>query len=138
MKQANASQKKKRNRGSEILTTPIMIVLITVLLATFLVFAIQILTPYLWYEKLSSTCLKYIFVMEEYGYLTKQEKENLIEELTKQGFEAGQLSVRCTSQRQVYGSPIYLEVDYQYPMELPVLGERIVPMNIHRESVSKR
>jgi len=128
----------KEERGSEIITTPIIIALGILLISTLIVFASKILTPYIWYEKLSSTCLKYIFVMEEYGYLTNIEKRNLKEELIEQGFNEKELTINCTNRVQNYGSPIYLSVNYVYTLELPILGEKEIEMRINRESVSKR
>jgi hypothetical protein len=128
----------KNDKGNSIITTPIIIAIGMMLVATLIVVAVKIITPYIWYEKLSSTCIKYVFVMEEYGYLTNTEKNNLIAELEEQGFEKANLKVTCTNKRQNYGSPIYLHVDYTYKTELPVVGEKIIPMSIKRESVSKR
>ena len=127
-----------KKRGSEIITTPIIIAVGMIMVASLIAFAIKILTPYIWYEKLSSTCLKYVFVMEEYGYLTNTEKNNLIAELEEQGFEKANIKVTCTNKRQNYGSPIYLHVDYTYKTELPVVGEKRIPMSLRRESLSKR
>jgi len=128
----------KNNKGSEILTTPIIIAIGMLFVASLIVFCIKILMPYIWYEKLSSTCLKYVFIMEEYGYLTNKEKSNLISELNKQGFDKNLLKVECTSRRQGYGEPIFLRVNYNLVLKLPAVGEKIIPMNISRESVSKR
>ena len=130
--------RRKNNRGSEIITTPIVIAIGLILVATLIVFCVNILVPYIWYEKLSSTCLKYVFVMEEYGYLTEKEKMNLINELKDQGFDTTKIKVSSTNKRQVYGSPIFLKVDYTYKMKLPIIGAKNVQMNINRESVSKR
>lgn len=126
------------NRGSEIITTPVVIAIGLMLVAVLIVFCVNILMPYIWYEKLSSTCLKYVFVMEEYGYLTNKEKQNLINDLKNQGFDTSQLSIDSTTRRQVYGSPIILNVRYVYKMKLPIVGNKNVVMNISRESVSKR
>lgn len=125
-------------KGSSIITTPIIIAIGLMLVASLIVFAVNILTPYIWYEKLSSTCIKYVFVMEEYGYLTRVEKNNLVEDLKKQGFDETMLKLEYTSKKQNYGEPIYLRVNYIYNLELPVVGKRTIPMNINRESVSKR
>ncbi len=127
-----------KNRGSEIISTPIIIAIGLMMIATLIVFCVKILTPYIWYEKLSSTCLKYVFVMEEYGYLTNNEKNNLYKELEKQGFDKSCLTINCTSKKQSYGNIIYLNVNYLYKTEMPLLGEKIIPMSINRESVSKR
>lgn len=129
---------RKNNQGSEIITAPIIIAIGLMIVSTLIVFSIKVLMPYIWYEKLSSTCLKYVFVMEEYGYLTATEKNNLLDELAKQGFDKNNLTVSCTNTRQGYGNRIYLRVNYIYKMDLPVVGERVVPMNIERESISKR
>ena len=134
-------KRKKNNinnrRGSQIITAPIIIALGIILVSILIVFAVRILSPYIWYEKLSSTCLKYIFIMEEYGYLTKVEEKNLSQELKNQGFDTNKLKIYCTNKRQSYGMPIYLNVNYTYEFELPLLGEKEIQMNINRESVSK-
>ena len=128
----------KNKTGSQIITAPLMIVLGILLVSILIVFAIKILSPYIWYEKLSSTCLKYIFIMEEYGYLTKKEEQHLQEELKQQGFEESNLKIHCTNKKQSYGAPIYLNINYIYVLELPIIGDREIQMNINRESVSKR
>lgn len=128
----------KSQKGSSILTTPIIIAIGMMLVATLIVFAIKILMPYIWYEKLSSTCIKYVFIMEEYGYLTRKEKSNLLNELEKQGFEKENVKVQSTTKLQSYGSPIYLNVEYKYNLKLPIIGEKTILMEISRTSVSKR
>ncbi len=131
-------EKLKTQKGNSIITTPIIIAIGMMLVSILIVLAVKILTPYLWYEKLSSTCIKYVFIMEEYGYLTSKEKNNLLEELEEQGFEKENIKINCTTKVQSYGSPIYLNVKYQYNLKLPLMEEQIVPMEISRSSVSKR
>ena len=125
-------------KGNTIITTPLVIALGIVIVSTLIVFSVNILSPYIWYEKLSSTCIKYTFVMEEYGYLTNVEKNNLMAELRNQGFDTSMITINCTTRRQNYGSPIYLRINYAYKLELPIVGTKYITMNINRESVSKR
>lgn len=129
---------KKKNKGNAILTTPIIIAIGIFIVSTLVVLAIKILMPYIWYEKLSSTCIKYVFVMEEYGYLTKNEASNLKKELINQGFDGEKLDVYYTSSRVAYGNSIYLKLNYEYDIELPLIGNKKIPMVIERNSVSKR
>lgn len=128
----------KNQKGSSMVTTPIVTAIGMILISTLIVFTIKILMPYIWYEKLSSTCIKYIFVMEEYGYLTNTEKKNLISELTKQGFEKEKIKLEATSRLQEYGEPIYLNVKYEYDLEIPMIELETIPMEIKKSSVSKR
>ena len=128
----------KEKRGSSILTTPI-IVAVGILLVTILVLVtVELLVPYLWYEKLSSATIKYIYVMEEYGYLTSKEASILKEELINQGFEGKNLSLNYTNNKVAYGEPIYLKIDYNYKLKLPFMDEQIINMVVERNSVSKR
>ena len=76
--------------------------------------------------------------MEEYGYLTQKEKNNLKIELVSQGFNEKELKIYCTNKKQEYGAPIYLNVNYIYELDLPIVGKKHIQMNINRESVSKR
>ena len=129
---------KSSERGSTILTTPIIIAIGIMIVSMLIVLAVNILTPYIWYEKLSSACIKYIYVMEEFGYLTKNEVKNLKNELKNQGFNEDNLSVGYTSSRVTYGKPIFLELKYDYKIDMPFIEDIDVPMVITRNSVSKR
>ena len=128
----------KSEKGSSILTTPVIIVIGMVLVSSLVVMAVGILTPYVWYEKLSGTCIKYVFIMEEYGYLTKKEKTNLLGELIAQGFDKEEIKIDCTSNIQPYGEKVFLSIFYNYKLKLPFVEEKIIPMEIRRISVSKR
>lgn len=127
-----------KNSGSAIVTTPIIIAIGIMIVSMIIVLAVNIITPFIWYEKLSSTCIKYIYVMEEFGYLTKNEANNLKKELKNQGFDEKELLIGYTATRVEYGSPIFLEIKYNYKTEIPFEGCVDVPMVITRNSVSKR
>lgn len=128
----------KNQRGNSILTTPIIIAIGIVLLSILIVTSVKILMPYIWYEKLSSTCLKYVFVIEEYGYLTKKEAKLLLDELEEQGFERNKLNIDYTSKMVDYGDEIYLKINYEYEFELPITGKQSIPMEIEKYSICKR
>ncbi len=130
--------KNNKNKGSAILTTPIIIAIGMLIISVLIVLSVNIITPYIWYEKLSSTCIKYIYVMEEFGYLTKVEAKNLKDELKSQGFNEDELFIKYTSSRVAYGEPIFLEAKYNYKIDIPFAESMEVPMNITRNSVSKR
>ena len=85
----------RNKKGSTILTTPIIIAIGIMMVTSLIVLAVQILIPYLWYEKLSSTCIKYVYVMEEFGYLTSQEARTLKEDLRSQGFDIDKLNMNA-------------------------------------------
>lgn len=128
----------KRNKGSTSITTPIIIGISIIIISTLIVTSVKILMPYIWYEKLSSTCIKYIFVIEEYGYLTQNEAKLLKNELKKQGFDEEKISLKYTSRKVNYGEEIYLKINYLYSLELPITGTTEIPMQIEKYSICKR
>lgn len=135
------------NRGSAVITTPLVIAISLFFFSLLTVFCINFLMPFIWYEKLSSQSLKYIFVMEEYGYLTQEERNNITSELVSSGFDTDSISVSATEIPSDYGDPIYLDITYNYRINLPMLNSgslsatnqsNIIQMNVRRQSVSKR
>ena len=130
--------KNRNNFGSSILTTPIIIAIGIMMVTVLILLATQILIPFLWYEKLSSTCIKYVYIMEEFGYLTSKEAKELKEDLKRQGFDLNRLNINYTNYRVAYGDPIYLSLDYDYEMKLPLMNDQTIKMKIERNSVSKR
>ena len=128
----------KKQSGNAILTTPLLIAIGTILIAILTVTTIKILMPYIWYEKLSSTCIKYVFVIEEYGYLTKKATKLLIDELVKEGFEREKIKLEYTSKAVNYGDEIYLKIKYDYNLKIPMIGEKTIPMQIEKYSICKR
>jgi len=128
----------KSKKGSSIITTPIIITIGIVLISILIVSVSKFLMPYIWYEKLSSTCLKYVFIIEEYGYLTKKEAKLLLDELEKQGFKRDKIKLDYTSKSVDYGDEIYLKIDYEYEFELPLAGMQSIPMQVEKYSICKR
>ena len=137
----------KSNKGSAVLTTPIVLAISLFFLALFLVYIVNMLMPFIWYEKLSGQTLKYIFVMEEYGYLTNDERNSLVAELDSSGFDTSKIIITSTDSPASYGDPIFLNVSYVYDLLLPILNtgslstvnqNNTIIMNVKRQSISKR
>lgn len=138
-KKRKLQQSKRSNKGgSTILTTPIIIAMGIMTVTSLIILAVQILIPYLWYEKLSSTCIKYTYIMEEFGYLTSKEAKVLKEDLKTQGFDTDKLKMKYTNDRTEYGEPIYLSLVYDYELKLPFQKLQTIQMKVERNSVSKR
>ena len=140
-------QNYKSQTGSTTIGTPIVTAISMFFIAMLIVVCVNILIPFIWYEKLSIESLRYIFIMEEYGYLTQDEKTRLVSELTSQKLNTAGIDVVATDQPVEYGEPIFLNITYSYNYRLPFLNgnslsaenrERSVQMVVRRQSVSKR
>ena len=107
---------------------------------------IRLMEPFVIYEKMSSSSLKYIFVMEEYGYLTERDRTKLKEELAGKGLNPENITIRATSELKEYGTPISLIINYKHSMNLPSFEESFIPrmsqkdinLKVFKRSFSKR
>lgn len=133
-------------KGNSIVSMPIVIAIIFFIFMIFAVTFVNILEPFIVYEKLSSTSLKYIFIMEEYGYLTTNEREKLSYDLKQKGLDKEKIKVRATSEEREYGEPISLILTYQCDVKVPNFNNSLVPsmetknieVKVSKYSFSKR
>ena len=117
----------KSNKGSTILITPIIWVITIFIFIFFIVFGIRIMEPFMIYQKMSSTALKYIFVMEEFGYLNKSDEKSLKNELVSKGLKNENILITATNQLKDYGEVIELTVIYQHPYKKVSFDNSLIP-----------
>ena len=136
----------KSNKGSTILITPIIWVITIFIFIFFIVFGIRIMEPFMIYQKMSSTALKYIFVMEEFGYLNKSDEKSLKNELVSKGLKNENILITATNQLKDYGEVIELTVIYQHPYKkvsfdnslIPRYNEELMEICVSKKGISKR
>lgn len=134
------------NKGNSAIAVPIVIAIIFFIFMIFSVTFVNILKPFIVYEKLSSTSLKYIFIMEEFGYLTSSERSKMIRDLTEKGLEKDKITLRATSEEKEFGDPISLILTYQCDIKVPEFAMSLVPtmtdknieVKVSKYSFSKR
>lgn len=134
------------NKGSTILITPIIWVITIFIFIFFIVFSVKIMEPFMIYQKISGVTLKYIFVMEEFGFLTKEDKEQLISELVDKGLLMEKIAVEATDEKVDYGEVVELNITYDHPYKegrfdnslIPRYGEEIIKICVSKKGVSKR
>ncbi len=134
-------------KGNSLITVPIMLVFSIIVLIIIGTLLLNTIRPYIMYEKLLSTSLKYMFVLEEYGYLNPDDIQNILDDLTLQGFERSNIVINATNTLQEYGDNVFLDIRYTYymnaytilPNSLIVRNNlKEVPMHVVKYGVSKR
>ena len=120
-------------RGNSMIAVPIVVMIIFFIFTVFSITFVNILKPFVIYEKLSSTSLKYIFVMEEYGYLTSKEREKLKKDLEGKGLERDKINLRATSEKQDYGEPLSLILTYDCPLTIPSVNNSFIPTLVTKD-----
>jgi len=136
----------KSEKGGTMVSMPIVIIVIFFIFISIAVMFIRLMEPFVIYEKMSSSALKYIFIMEEYGYLTDRDRNTLKKELENKGLDSEKVTIRATSDLQDYGTPISLIINYKHGMRLPSFEDSFIPhikekdinLKVFKRSFSKR
>ena len=130
-------------RGNSVLTFPFVIMISLGLIIVCAVFAVNMILPFIWYQKLQLASYKYMYIIEKYGYLKENEKHSLIEELGEQGFDKEEIEIKAPTSEQGYGSIIEFSIKYNYKQKLPSwegslsMQTRTIPINVNKTIISK-
>ena len=116
-------------KGNSVITLPLLIAFSTIGIGVLSVFLITLIKPYILYEKMLSTSLRYMFVLEEYGYLNDNDEKLLIKELENQGFKRENIIINATKEKKEYGESVQLIIEYRYNMNLPFFNENSLIIN---------
>jgi len=138
-------KKLKFKVGNSILAFPIMLLTSSMFMIIIGVYVINLIIPFLWYEKLNSISQKYMFVIEKYGYLTEIEKSSLLTDLENQGFDISYIEIIAPNIIKNYGELIEFEIKYKLNQKTPImlkgnvnLSENDIDIVVKKYSYSKR
>lgn len=106
-------------KGNSVITLPLLIAFSTIIIGVLGFFIISLIKPYIMYEKLLSTSLRYMFVLEEYGYLNNNDEKMIIKDLINQGFKKENITINATKDKKEYGEAVELIIEYKYEYTLP-------------------
>lgn len=135
--------KQNKKQGNTVLTMPFVIVISFVTIIVFGIFTVNMILPFVWYQKLQLVSYKYMHIIEKYGYLTKSEKVALIEELADKGFEKDEIKIETPSAPEGYGNIIEFNIMYNYKQKLPSwkgsfkMQTKEIPLNVKKVIISK-
>lgn len=111
--------------GSSAISATLSTMFCIFLLAIFAVSIMQMLMPFLAYQKMQTVVVKYMYVIEKYGYLTKAEYNNLISDVVSCGIDEKTISIEYPSFPQVYGTLLKLKVQGDYTSKLVIWSDSI-------------
>lgn len=134
------------NKGSTLLVVPLVWTMTILIFLLLILMSVRVMEPFLIYQKISESALKYIFVMEEFGCLNKADKEELKGELISKGLDVDKIIINSNEEVKEYGEVIELNISYQHPYKkmkfnssfLPEYETEHILINVHKEGVSKR
>lgn len=127
-------------KGITVLTTPLILILSILLLTVLAIFIINLIIPFIKYQKLDQIASKYMFVIERFGYLTEAEYNLLKQELIKENFEIQNIEIKYPKEKLEYGTLFEFSIKYNYNLSLPLKikeYEKQIPINIKKYAYSK-
>jgi len=135
--------KGKNKNGDTVLTAPFLIIISMAFITILTVYCINMITPFIWYQKMQVIASKYMYIVDKYGYLTINEKNQMFLDLEKEGFEKSKMIISCPASPKPYGTLIELKLEYLVYQDTPVFQggikilKRKIPLIIKKYSYSK-
>ncbi len=86
---------------------------------------VNMLTPFVWYQKLENIASKYVYIVERFGYITQLEKETMLDELRNDGFDISKISFNCPEDRLAFGEPFEFRITYKLNINNIAFGDEI-------------
>lgn len=112
--------------GNTAISTTLTTMFCIFLLTIFAITIIRIIMPLLIYQKMQSVVVKYMYIIEKYGYLTNAEYINLLNDIVACGIDEGSVNVEYPSSPQLYGSLLKLKVEGDYTSKLLIFGDGVL------------
>ncbi len=131
-------------KGSTVITDVFILVISLLIMTITTMFMVNVLTPFIYYQKLQMTSQKYMYIIEKYGSLTNVEVGQMYDELKKQGFQRDKLKIIVPKSSVSYGDEIIFEVEYIHNQKVPTLNGGInienkeIAFKIRKVSISKK
>ena len=124
-------------KGTTVVTISIITVFSITLLCICLFYVIQCITPFILHQKLQGIATKYMYVIEKYGYLTKEEKECMLQELNEKGFVGSNIKIIYPETQRSYGELLELKIIYKHIQSMPLLGMDCKELIVSKVSYAK-
>lgn len=86
---------------------------------------IRIVMPFIIYQKMQTVVVKYMYIVEKYGYLTKLEYDNLLSDIISCGIEASSINIEYPSTPEPYGTLLKLRVEGNYISKFLIFNDSI-------------
>lgn len=98
--------------GNAAITNTIIFFITTILLIYLGIYLFNIMSVFVWYQKLNNIYEKYRLVVESYGNLTENEEKNLHSDLKAEGFELSKVKLDIPKDKKYYGDEVKFEIKY--------------------------
>lgn len=130
-----------KKRGN--ITTTITLTISFGLFIILTIYIINMIIPFVWYQKLQTIANKYLYVIERFGYLTDTEEESLYYDLQNAGFDLNNVQLKCPKNYLEYGTLFEFEIKYTLYQQYSIVSNgikneaRTVPLVIRKYGYSK-
>ena len=98
--------------GNAAISNTIIFFITTILLIYLGIYLFNIMSVFVWYQKLNNIYEKYRLIVESYGNLTENEEKNLYSDLKAEGFELSKVKLDIPKDKKYYGDEVKFEIKY--------------------------
>ena len=84
------------SKNGETLVSVVFVTFVCIMIIIYIFYYLfNIINVFICYEKLNNIALKYIFILERFGYITVEERAEMINDLTSSGFDKENIMINA-------------------------------------------
>lgn len=111
-------------KGNASITMPIVLLVSMIIIIYIGFYLLQVIQIFMTYEKINTVALKYLFIVEQFGYITNNEKEELINDLCERGLKRESINLNLPEVKKEFGELVEFTITYSDSLDLPRLIEK--------------
>ncbi len=123
-------------RGNTSLTI-VFVTFICIIISIYIVsYIFNIINVFICYQKLNNISLKYMFILEKYGYLTQDEKDELFNDLQKNNIDTSNVVIDVPEDISSFGTKLDFVIEYKYKLNRIFFSENSFGLNVDYINIS--
>ena len=110
------------SKNGETLVSVVFVTFVCIMIIIYIFYYLfNIINVFICYEKLNNIALKYIFILERFGYITVEERAEMINDLTSSGFDKENIMINAPNEKGKFGEKLELSIEYKFRLDSIIL-----------------
>ncbi len=106
------------NKRGETLIAVVFVTFVCIMITVYIFYYLfNIINVFICYEKLNNIALKYMFILERFGYITAEEKKEMVNDLTSNGFDEENITINVPTLKSKFGEKLELSIEYKFRLD---------------------
>ena len=108
------------NKRGETLIAVVFVTFVCIMITVYIFYYLfNIINVFICYEKLNNIALKYMFILERFGYITAE----MVNDLTLNGFDEENITINVPTLKSKFGEKLELSIEYKFRLDSIIVND---------------